>query len=130
MSIVEQSSLGGVLRNHVDRVRALERFYWMWLYVGSFGVDGVDDHLTPFSPPFENGYTNALGGLVPLRIKLRAPADPLVDGFVTGGAVGDVITTFPSVFWPSHELPLDGQTVDGAFASFRLRTNGEFFRVA
>lgn len=130
MSSVDQITVGGALRGHNDRVRSLERFYWMWLYAGSYGVDGVDDLLSPESPPFQNSYTNALDGFVPLRIKLRAPHDPLIDGFVTGGVIGDVITTWPEIFWPSHDLPLDGQTVDGAFASFRLRANGEFYRVA
>jgi hypothetical protein len=130
VSVVEQSNVGGVLRAHAGHLRSLDRFFWMWLYAGTTGVDGVDDLLTPESPPFENSWTNLGGGFVPLRIKLRAPNDPLVDGFVDGGTIGTVITTWPEVFWPSHELPLDGQTVDGVFAAFRLRTNGEFYRVA
>lgn len=113
MSSVEQSGLRDTLLDHVGRIRYLERGGSPLIYVGTAGIDGVDDLLTPDSPPFENGWTNSLGDPGPVRFTRLNGIVHIWGGF-EGGADGTTIFTLPVGYLPSYQQPAVIPTTDVA----------------
>lgn len=80
-----------------------------WIYIGTLGVDGVDELLetnphpyqpgdTPGPQPFQNGYTNQGGGLPPVGWAINNVNSIFLNGAYTGDYDDDVIFTFPFTF--------------------------------
>lgn len=117
MSTVDQFTVGGVLRDHVDRLRGLERSGSPRIYVGTAGVDGVDDLITPESPPFQNSWTNSLGVDDPVWFT-RINGWVHIGGGFLGGADGTVVFTLPVGFRPAGRVgPIPIGTSDVAHVS-------------
>lgn len=99
-----------------------------WIYVGSPGDPGVTDD----SPAFQNGWTNAGGGLQRLRFRLTNEDQLEIQGAVAGGTL-PVVTTLPdlaahfrdSVFWPAEERTEVGTVGTDGLAVWSLAANGE-----
>jgi hypothetical protein len=100
VSSVEQLTYPGVLRNHVGRLRSLEASGSPWIYVGTVGVDGVDDLISPDSPPFENGWTNSLGVDLPVSFT-RINGWVHIRGGFLGGPDGSVVFNLPAGYRPA-----------------------------
>lgn len=117
-----------------------------WIYVGTDGIDGVDDKLaanphpyatgdTPGPPPFANGWTNAFledadfNAGDGLRYRWAAHGVQIdCGGGITGGADNTVITTvivgsvpLPVTPKPGVDALLDGT---GVFM-YQLEANGD-----
>lgn len=120
-----QVTTPSALREHNERIRGLERSGGPFIYVGTFGLDGVDDLLTPDSPPFKNVWTNALGNY-------PAVSFTVVNGWVhirgafVGGANGTVVFTLPPGYRPSHRQPFICGTASPAhYATYYVDPNGD-----
>jgi hypothetical protein len=115
-AISRQADLGGVLREHRQRIKQLEMSDGSngWVYVGTPGVDGVDALLTGESPPFENGWTNALGGQAPVPYKYFLNWVHIRGAF-TGGSDNSVGFTLPIPGWIAPSGAAFGGTYAPAF---------------
>lgn len=111
MSSVEQASLRGTLLDHGGRLSDIERGGSPLIYVGTVGLDGVDDLLTPDSPPFQNGWTNSLGRGGPVRFTRLNGLVHIWGGF-TGGADSTVVFTLPAGYRPEFLQPMNIPTED------------------
>lgn len=125
MSSVHQVDGPYALRDHVERIRGLERSGALWIAVGSYGLDGVDDLLTPDSPPFQNGWTNSLGDEPPV-------AFTIVDGWVhirggyVGGGDGTVVFSLPVGFRPLQRQRHVGTTaLVNHYSTYYIEPNGD-----
>ena len=98
----------------------------MPIYVGTVGVDGVDDLLTPESPPFQNGWTNALGDEPPLSFVRSVTGFIHLNGAFFGGGNGTVIFTLPVKYRPAKtQRFVIGTTSDTHYATYHILTTGE-----
>lgn len=108
------------LKNH--DLRGDER----WIYVGTAGIDGVDDLLTADSPPFQNGWTNALGVYPPVSFRRTLNGWVHFRGAFVGGADGSIVFTLPQGFWPEHREPFTIPTASvDHYATYYVEPTGE-----
>lgn len=113
------------LREHNDRIRSLERSGGPWIFVGTIGLDGVDDVLTPDSPAFKNSWTNSLGEDPPVSFTVVNGWVHIRGGFV-GGANGTVVFTLPPGYRPSHRQRFVCGTASPAhYATYYVETSGD-----
>lgn len=126
MSIVEQTTFASALREHATRLRTLERLADdSWIYVGTVGLDGVDDLLGPLSPPFENDWTNSLGDQAPVSFCRTLNGWIHIRGGFFGGADGTTIFTLPFGFRPQYQQPMVIPTnVPGHYATVIVNVDG------
>ncbi len=73
-----------------------------WIYVGSYPTD---PNTTPDSPPFQNGWENALGNYVAHAFRWDEHWRLEFQGEIQGGADGTVAYTLPASHIPDHHKP-------------------------
>lgn len=96
-----------------------------WLYVGTVGLDGVDSLLTYQSPPFVNGWTNALGVQAPVSFLHTVAGWVHIRGGFFGGSDNTTIFTLPVGYRPEFTQPMVIPTsVAGHFATITVNTDG------
>lgn len=96
-----------------------------WIYVGTVGVDGVDSLLTNESPPFQNSWTNSLGGDAPVSFMHTIAGWVHIRGGFLGGLDGTTIFTLPVGFRPEYVQPMVIPTPNpGHFATVVVNVDG------
>lgn len=119
----QRPSVPASLGNHEGRIRNVERRPpGTWVYAGTYPTD---PNTTPDSPPFENGWSNAGGTSQRLRFRRTNENQTEVQGVVTGGVVGTVVTTMPDAIY----IPLEDQYAAGVGADWLLNTDGELVSI-
>jgi hypothetical protein len=89
-----------------QRIGDLERYPpGRWIYVGTYPTD---PDTTPDSPPFENGWENSGGGARRLRFRRNSDWSLDVEGVVTSGGSGDVVTILNALYRPSEDVEAPG----------------------
>jgi hypothetical protein len=116
-----------MLWNLDQRMRAQETFGdERWIYVGSPGVDGVDDLLTPDSPPFQNGWTNSFGSDPPVSFRRTLNAWAHIRGGYAGGGSNTVVFILPPGFRPEFRQRFTCGTASPAhYATYYVEPTGE-----
>lgn len=120
---VQQADLGNILREHRERIAALELSDGSdgWIYVGTYPGD---PGTTPESPPFENGWSNAGAPNAPVSFKMFLNWVHIRGAF-TGGADGTVVFTLPAEYAPIYAQPSIGPLADGSGVwSYVVGTDG------
>lgn len=122
---VFQVSTSDALREHAERLRALERSGGPWIYVGTIGMDGVDALLTPDSPQFVNGWTNSLGPDPPVSFGILNGWLHIRGGYV-GGANNTTVFILPVGYRPSHRMRyVCGAALVNHYATYYIEATGE-----
>jgi hypothetical protein len=125
MSSVHQVDGPYALREHRNRLRALEDSGALFIFVGSYGLDGVDDLLTPDSPPFQNGWTNSLGDEPPVAFTIVNGWVHILGGYV-GGGDGTVIFTLPIGYRPlARARHVGGTGLANHYSTYYIEPNGD-----
>ncbi len=98
-----------------------------WVYVGDYPTD---PDTTSDSPPFQNGWRNVGGGRRRLRFRLTNENQVEVEGEVTGGAAGTIVTSLPSAeYWPDEDTAAVGTQNDTAGSIWLLQADGDLVYV-
>lgn len=103
-----------------------------WIYVGDFPTD---PDTTADSPPFENDWANVGGGSQRLRFRLTNERQLEVQGEITGGELGTVVTTLDEDYRPEETQHAVGATDSsapgsaGSVAVWRLDPDGSLTMV-
>lgn len=122
---VDQANLPDTLKGHNDRIRFLEAspggacgpVYTVGTPAETAGQidsngNSVPDLIAANPPPynaspwifFENGFNNALGPYPPVQFWKDGGCGVWIRGAPLGGAVGDVVFTFPPGFLPEYQV--------------------------
>lgn len=125
-SPVQRVNQQTVLGNHEERLRLSEFSGERWIYVGTVGVDGIDNLITPDSPPFQNDWTQAGGGEQYLSFILRANTWLHIRGVPTGGADETVVFTLPVECRPKKVEHFSSAGRDpGSAITWRVEPSGD-----
>lgn len=124
---VQEPGLTQILWEHEQRIKSQElRGDEGLIYVGTVGLDGVDDLITDDSPPFKNDWTNSLGDDSPVAFLRTLNGWVHLRGGFTGGLDGTVVFTLPAGFRPQYQQPMvipSGSL--GHFATCIVQANGD-----
>jgi hypothetical protein len=92
-------------------IRRLERrSSGLWHYVGTTG-----------EPPFQNGWSNAGGGLLNLRYRWNLAGGTDIQGSITSGTPGSIIFSLPSGYYdPDGEARIIGVDDAGVVVPLRI----------
>lgn len=120
-------SIPATVGQNARSTAALER--WppgRWVYVGDYPTDA---DTTPDSPPFENDWTNAGGGLRRLRFRRTNEWGLEIAGTVAPGSTdsvaGSVVVQLGGLYQPDESEFADGQDEMGCMVTWRLDPNGD-----
>lgn len=110
-AIVQTAQLGNILREHRQRLRALELSDGSnrWIYVVTSTADFGYSEESPF---FQNGWGN-VDGQAPVSFK-RFLNWVHIRGAFTGGPDNSVVFTLPSVYAPLYPQAIAGALIDGS----------------
>lgn len=126
MTRIDRVTTAGTLGNHETRLRLSEFSGERWIYFGTVGVDGIDDLITPDSPPFQNGWTQAGGDTQAFSFVLRANGWLFTRGVPTGGADNTVVATLPVECRPKKTEPFTSRgRTPGSVVTWRIEPTGE-----
>lgn len=130
---VDQATGPGALRNHDQRIQALERQVGRWVYV--LPVPPADPPINwvagdPLAPSFQNGWANMLGQQ-PASFRLHPATVVQLRGGVTGGTAPSVVFTLPERYRPNVTTALLFPGADGTAAfTGRVDPNGDVWIIA
>lgn len=127
-STVVQANLPDVLRDHNQRLRALEGQVGRWIYVlpiapGTPPQDfNADD---PLSPDFENGWGNVTAQQ-PVSFRIHPATRVQIRGAINGGSIPSIVFTLPENYRPTQgPAPVLFPSTDGSTAyTGRIDTDG------
>lgn len=127
-SISQQANVPDVLRDHRDRLRAVEApSPGRWTYVTPISPATTPPDLVPTDtgPPFRSSWTNVAGSEA-VSFRIHPATRVAMRGTIQGGSIPSIVFTLPAGYRPALVHPILFPSSDGlSVFTGRIDPNGD-----